>query len=313
MPDWDFLATSKSPFYKESHHDKYKRGKQSVKVDFKIPETAYNDLMKYFKANGKSKTEGFEEMVWKKLETINTFRQKCFNNIEFIMLIPKTDDIAELTDKSRVIALYNTDCDFVDGFNYEYGGFDKSFNYQYDLSQFGKGFFGMEMLILNSTKETSVRNGRVTLGDLTDWDSFFARLEEIGKEEEWDLNLRDCYFVRCPLNNYLDVNRDGQFQSPNRNGDHKAIYVFNDFKKSLFCIIDWRYTQSSLGNGDISFYTYFVPMGEFIKILSESNYKPLRDSIADINNSEYNKRALEVLIDGQEKWLELLKATYEKF
>lgn len=303
MKGFSNLRLSKSPFYKKSHHDKYVRGKKSVKVDFKISETAYNDLIRYFKGNGMTKTEGFKQIIWDKLEMINTFQnRRNFNNIEFIMIFPKTDNLEELNKKAVIIALYNTAEDFIDGFHHE-EGFDNKFNYQYDLNLFGKTFFEKEMMILNSTKESSVY--RVNLGDLEDWDSFYRRLDDL-----YDLGHERYYFVRCPLNNYLDVKMEGQYQSKDHTrGDHDAIYVFNDFERSLYCQIKWNY---SLEMQSIIFEIEFIMMSKFIEILYNSDFKPLRESLGDVQNSEYNKNKIDTLIRGQTAFLEFLKDQREK-
>lgn len=302
MSDWDVLRLSKSPFYKKSHHDTYVKGKESVKVDFKISETAYNDLMRYFKGNGMTKTEGFKQIVWDKLEMINTFQtRRVFNNIEFIMIFPKTDDIDVLNEKVRVIALYNTENDFNDKFHHQ-KGFDNKFNYQYDMKLFSKSFFDDEMRIINSTLESPV--DRVNSGDIMSWDSLYNRLDEL-----YGLRPDSYYFVRCPLNNFLDIKRDGEFQSDDHQGEHDGIYAFHDFDKSLYCTINWNY---SLESATILFDVNFIMMSDFLDILSESKFKPLRESIFDIKDSKYNKEKLDVLIDGQKRWLKLLEITREK-
>ena len=307
MSDWQILGMMKSPFYKETHHGKYKKGEAQIKPNFKITPTAYNDLMRYFKANGLNETDGFRQIVWDKLEKINTFqKRRVFNNIEFIMLLPKTDSTIELNEKARIIALYNTDCDFIEDYNYQ-KGFDKSFNYQYDLKPFGEGFFRESMGILNSTKVSKVK--RVNKGDLIDWKSFLSRLEELNKEEQWDLNLRDCYFVRCPLNNYLDVNRGGQFQSSVYDGEHEGIYIFDDFKRRIFCILYWTY---SMENKNIAFDITFVIMKEFMEILEKSDFKPLRESYSDLKNSDYDKNRMRKLIEYEEQYLNFLRHELEK-
>jgi len=299
--DFQDLRMNKSPFYKDSHHGKYKHGNPQEKVSFYIPKTAYNDLMKYFKSNGLNLTDGFNQMVSDNLAMINTSRRTVFNNIEFIMLIPKSASVIEMTEKARVIALYNTDCDFTDDFNYQYG-FDSKFNYQYDLRTFGEGFFRKEMRIINSTKESPVMN--VNKGDLENWNSFYSRLNELNRIEKWDLNLDNCYFVRCPLNNYLDINRDGQFQSPTYDGKHEGIYIFNDLQRRLFCLVNWSYSHE---NQSISFEIFFIIILEFMRILEEADFKPLRESYSNLENSAFDKERMDNLIKSQEQFLEFLK------
>lgn len=303
--NYQVLRMNKSPFYKESHHIKYKKGVKQIKPNFKISPTAYNDLMRYFKANGLNETDGFRQMVWDKLAMINTFNQRrVFNNLELIMLLPKTDDRTELEDKSRIIALYNTDCDFKEGFNHR-KGFDKSFNYQYDLRPFGEGFFREEMNIINSTKDSPVP--QVSQGDLSRWETFFQRLDDLNKEEGWNLNLRNCYFVRCPLNNFLDVKRDGQYQSDlNSKNNHDGIYVFDDFKRRLYCIINWSYSGES---ENIGFNLEFLNPNEFLGIISSyDDFKQLKESYSTLDNNEHHLEIIGNMIESQKQYLEFLES-----
>jgi len=297
---FQILRLNKSPFYKERHHDKYVKGKRGVKVDFKISETAYNDLMKYFKGMGLNKTEGFKQIIWDKLEMINTSRRTCFNNVEVIMLIPRSRSVDELNEESRIIGLYNTESDFIDEFNH-LDGFDKSFNYRYDLHGFYEDFFPMD--IVNSTKESPIY--RVNKRDLQNWDSLYARLDEL-----YGLGNGDWDFVRFPLNNYLDVNREGQFQSPSYRGKHEGIYIFDDLNnKRLYCLLNWSY---SLENKNVLFDFSFVHMSEFMYILHDADYKKLRDSYKDLKNSDYDKEQFDMLIKNVEGHLDFLKRQREK-
>lgn len=310
MMEYQVLKMNKSPFYKKSHHDSYKHGNPKIPKSIRIPKDAHDDLMAYYNGIGIDEiSEVLNQLICEKLEMINTFkRRKVFNNIELIMLIPKTDDRIELEDKSRIIALYNTDEDFIDGFNH-LKRFPTKFNYQYDMKPFGESFFRSEMNIINNTKESPVY--RVNKRDLSRWESLSQRLESISREEEWDLNVRDCYFVRCPLNNFLDVKREGQYQSNlNHRGDHDGIYVFDLLNaRRLYCIINWNY---SLENGNIGFNIEFLNQRQFMEILEESDFKTLRESYSKLNNSDYDRERLDKMIEGEERWLEFLKHEREK-
>ena len=300
MEDFQILRMNKSPFYKESYHGSYVRGQPMAKVDFRLPKTAHDDLIRYFKANGLSKSEGFNQMVSDKLAMINTSKRTVFNQVEAIMLIPRCNNLERLNDESRIIALINTEADLIDGFHHQ-GAFNKSFNYQYELMPFYEDFFPMDLI--NATKESQVK--RVNMGDLKHWDSLYARLDELYGLDgtEWD-------FVRFPLNNYLDINREGQFQSPRLRGDHRGVYIFDDFnRKRLFCIIDWSY---SLENKNIIFDVEFIPMLEFMPIIEKADFKPLRESYGNLRNSDYDKRKLKEMIENEERMLDFLKRNYEK-
>ena len=219
------------------------------------------------------------------------------------MLIPKTDAPHELEEKARIIALYNLDEDFHDGFNHR-KGFPKSFNYQYDMKPFGEGFFREEMNIINSARDSPVH--RVNRRDLSNWQSLIQRLHDISIEEEWNLNVRDCYFVRCPLNNFLDVKREGQYQSKlNLKGNHDGLYVFDIMNaRRLFCIVNWSY---SLENENIGFNLEFLNQREFLELIEESDFKRLRGSYSTLTHSDYDRERMDKMIEGQEKWLEFLK------
>ena len=270
------------------------------KVDFKIPKSAYDDLMKYFRGQGLNKSDGFNQLVHDKLAMINTSRRTIFNHIEMIMLIPRTEDLDELDEKSRIIALYNTKTDFIDEFNYE-EGFNKSLNYQYDLRDFDEIFFPMG--IINSTKESQVKG--VNQKDLWNWESFYERLDEL-----YDLKSNEWYFVRCPLNNYLDVNREGQFQHPQYRGDHLGIYIFDYFnEKRIYLFLNWDYSHE---HGNISFVMNFGDLESFMYYITDSEYKSLRDFYDKLQTSKSDKKKLEDLIATEEKILKYLKKQYDK-
>lgn len=290
---------NQSPFYKEKHHEKYIRGEQGVKVSFRIPKTAYNDLMTYFKGNGWNSTDGFNHILTEKLNSINTSKRTCFNNIELLMLIPNSSDIMELNEKSVIIGLYNADFDFKKDYNYV-DGFKKGFNIVYERKFFCEDFFPID--IINSLKDSPLVD--VDKKDIGIWDSLYQKLEEL-----YDIDLNNAFFVRFPLNNYLDVNRDGQYQDLMKEGFHKGIYVFNEFGgKSLYCVLTWNYLNQM---GEMSLDFKFIHMMEFMRILSDSNYKPLNDARDGSHRSFYDKKELKRLIDDEERHLAHLKKLYD--
>lgn len=296
----ELMRINRSPFDKDVYHEKYVRDAPMEKVSFRIPKTAYNDLMTYFKGNGMDKSEGFNQILTDKLQLINSSKRTCFNNVELIMLLPKTKNLEELDDKSQIIACYNTKSDFHESYEYN-DGFGKSFNIQYEMEEFCEDFFSLEPL--QNMKESNVFG--VNFGEMMDWDSFSAKLGELYE----DLDMEDCYFVRFPLNNYLDVNRQGQFQHSRYMGKHQGIYIFDVFGyRRFYCLFNWSYHES----GVIAYNFRFLPMGEFMRILEDSPHKNLNECYENLKNSKKDKEEIEELINKTERHLDFLKRLHDK-
>ena len=63
--------------------------------------------------------------------------------------------------------------------------------------------------------------------------------------------------------------------------------------------------------GEMSLDFKFIHMMEFMRILSDSNYKPLNDARDGIHHSFYDKKELKRLIDDEERHLAHLKKLYD--
>ena len=310
MNGWisDRKGINQSPFFKESHHGRYVRGEPMEKVDFKIPKTAYKDLMTYFKGNGLSKSEGFNQLVSEKLSMINTHKRTIFNNIELVLMIPKTGNLKELNDKSFILTLYNTKTDFENEFIYD-DGFNKTFNFHYELMDFS--FLPID--IFNNLKKNiefhlSIHNPYKT-GEFKD---YHQRLEE-----NQDLKLSDYYFVRFPLNNYLDIKREGQYQHSGKRGYHEGLYVFDDFNHHrLYFRLEWKYAPYPTSDfGSINLRGYFMHQTDFMYTVKNADMKNVRDCHESLLNNTHDREFMEsALKDAEEMkdWIENQIAFYEK-
>ena len=300
----DVLPINQSPFHKDSHYEKYIRDAPMEKISFRIPKTAYNDLLTYFKGMGMEKSEGFKKILTDKLEMINTSKRTIFNNSELIMVIPKTRSLSELNDKSFILTLYNVKTDFKKGFIYQ-DGFNKTFNINYELEDFGF-FFPMDIL-RNLNKDVIFNSASSNPYVKGDFQEYHKRLEEFH-----ELMLSDCYFVRFPLNNYLDINRDGQYQSSRLKGWHEGIYAFDDFNQyRLHFKLEWRYDNSGL----IHFRGEFIPLSEFMFIVKNADMKNVRDCHESLLKNSHDREFMESsLRDAEEMkdWIENQIAFYKK-
>ena len=292
----DMIRINQSPFYKEKHHE----GKKDGKIpDARIPKALEDDLYYYFEENGLSLSDGIKQIVYEKMETINLERT-CFYNVELIMLLPKTSNLDELNDKCEIIALYNTKSDFAESYEYN-DGFDDHFQIFFDMKEFCEDYFPLEHL--NMMKESMVF--RVGFPEMMDWDSFSGKLSQLYP----DLDMDNCYFIRFPLNNYMDIERQGQFQHPTHIGLHQGLYIFDEFGfRRFYLILKWRYDGFNL----ISFKYQFISIGQFMRIIKDSPHDDINDCLDYIVHSNHDKEEVKRLIDENESHGEFLKRLYDK-
>ena len=271
-----------SPF----HDSKLQMMETDKKISVKLPKKAYIQFMEYSKEhNGITKdSEAFRKLCFSQLDKICNER-KIFNNLECYMLIPKTDDLDKLNFDSEIIAIVNTECDYIDGFNPS-SKFNESFNLTYDLTYFIQEEFPSDLLF--NTKDSCVYH--VEKNKLN---NFYVLQSELYRLYP-HLNdcLDGCYFVRFPLNNFLDIKRDGEFQHKSSEyNQHEGLYVFSDMlnNRNLYCIIDWKY------NHDINkmyFSFHFESERVFIRDIHDfddgvngEHREELRQSISEIIES----------------------------
>lgn len=292
-------SINQSPFFKESHYDKYVRDAPMIPVNFRMPKTAYNDLINYFKGKGWDKSEGFKNILTDHLQLINTSQRTIFNNTELIMLIPRTSNLTELNSYSKIIGLFNPDIDFSSSYTYK-NGFKRTFNIRYGLNHFMEGIFPLEdFSMMNESRLFGIQ-----LRDLIDWNSFYEKMSAIYD----DLDLDKCYFVRFPLNNYLDVKREGQYQHPQYMGKHQGIYTFDDMGyRGAYMILEWRYDS-----GMINLKFNFIPRDEFQHILRKSDFNPLNNALTDLMQSEFQRKELEESIEDVKQHLAFLESLRDR-
>ena len=225
-----------SPFHKE-YDDK------KEKIDARLSGKAQKDLKKHFEGlydmKGKGAfSKGIQMICHDYLDKL-CFEKKIFEHLEVIMLIPKTDNIKELEVKSQIIAFVNHDIDFKD---YYISNHREGENYlAYDLMNFNENNFPMNLL-----KETVDSNVIHTPREsLNSFHVFKQRQAQLYQE----LDIDDCYFVRFPLNNYLDKNLNGQFHHSTFKGNHIGLVLLEDIlaDRKIFMIVDWFY-ESEFSN-----------------------------------------------------------------
>lgn len=302
---WMFntFKINQSPFDKDKYHGKYIRGEPKKSESIRIPKTVHNDLMTYFEGNGMGFSEGVNKILADRLQMINSSKRTCFNNIELIMIIPYTSNLEELNDKSQIITVYNTKSDFENAFIYQ-EGFNKQFNINYELENFS--FFPMDIL-KNLKKDVEFHMSGTNPYKTMEWKEYHQRMME-----HLDLDFNKCYFVRFPLNNYLDVNREGEFQSSRLRGWHEGLYIFDDFNhRRLYFKMEWEYDSVKL----IKFRGVFLNKIDFMYIVKNADMKKVRDCHESLLNNTHDREFMESALKDAEdmkEWIEHQIAFYKK-
>ena len=233
-----------SPFHKEYE---YKQGQNAPTL--RINPNITRELKNHFEESNMTWTDGMSLIIHDYLDRLCLQRQ-TFNHIEVIMLIPKTDDLDELNNKSKIIAYINTKTDFNE--YYEHKGFDGEYNLVYELKPFDELNFPINLL--RETKNSCLIN--TPKEDCESFERFKESQKKLYSDLEDDegndegLDLDDCYFVRFPINNYLDIKKNGAYNHDFLRKDHLGLYVFHDplikvndlnSERKILCFIDWHY------------------------------------------------------------------------
>lgn len=318
MSDIKTFLMNKSPFYDVNA----KRDSNTTKVvTFRLPIEAYNKLMNYFEDIyvENAKTKGFNHLAYKQLEMICDER-KTFNNLECFMLIPrvkalegedetdvylKTLDV--LNNYSEIIAIVNTDCDFIDDYNHSLE-FHDEYNLVYQLNSFNDRDFPMS--ILRFTKDSCVY--RTNKADLNSFYTFKDRQRELYHDNYNgnSLDVEDCYFVRFPLNNYLDEFRDGQYQDKSFENSHEGIFAFQELssKLNLYCVINWDYSRE---NKCVVLEYYFMDREDFLKSIFETLDEKLIEASSNAVDDKHRYEVLHRYKDNLEFQLSLVNQIIE--
>lgn len=271
-----------SPYY-------INRNSKKELVTFRLDKKAIHDLKKHFKSsNDDYFSKGMRNLCFKELNNL-CLEKKVFNNLECFMLIPKTEDVFELNNKSQVIAIVNTKTDFKENYNHK-TPFKEEYNLTYELHDFKRDYFANDMKILQNTKESCVYN--TNINDLRHFELFRDRQKRLydGDNEIFDLNVDDCYFVRFPINNYLDRFFEGQFQYDEYKESHRGVYVLHDIvrDRKLFLLINWYYLSEQF---KIQIDITFIKKEEIIEYIFQSEDDQLIEafnfSLSDKHKKEY--------------------------
>lgn len=296
--DFRIISTNKSPF----HDDNLANSNSEAKKSIRLPTEAFERINTYFEENDMNFSEGVRSLCYEKLDTICNER-KTFNNLEVFMLIPKMElpypydedfDVEAFTDNfyhilntySEIFAMVNTECDFRSDFNHV-RRFEDDYVLSYELKEFKAENFPMH--ILQNTTESKVY--RTHKGDLNSFHSFKDRLSEVFHDDnEFSLNVDDCYFVRFPLNNYLDVRRNGQFQQSYYSNLHEGVYVFEALHGFIkhYCFIDWSY---SIEDNNIHFEIHFDDEASFLDdVYKTKDDKLINSALGVVDGNDRRKR-----------------------
>ena len=292
------FRAKESPFHKEYVKD-YKGKSPTLSV--KLNKHMKNDLKKHFESiyDKDAMTKGINQILQDYLDTL-CFDKKIFLDLEVIMLIPKSDNIHELEAKSQIIAFINHEVDFE---GYYISNHRESDEYlTYDLMLFNETYFPMNLL-----RESDDSNVKVTSKEnLDSFDDFKARQKELYE----DIDLDDCYFVRFPLNNYLDNFMNGQYHHHSFRGNHLGLCVFEDIlsDRKLFLIIDWYYQSEFKKQIQIDF--QFAEDDSLLNWI-KSNYgddEIVIKAIEKAYNDDYRQSRLKLLEDDLLGKLEIVRS-----
>ena len=245
----------------------------------------------YYSIHGEENnlTKAFNDIALEKLDIICRER-KSYQDLNIMMLIPKTDDIDELNKKGEIIGFFNIDD--ISDLNQDLLVRDESDDtiriidnlHSHSLESY-----------YNIIKYINPSCFRFDMNDVSSFDDFKIRLNKAYPNIELD----NSYFIQIELNNYFDIFRDGEFQSYLLNNTHIGAYAFIDYRinndgesnnRKLYCIIKWSYTSNIL-NIDFDFVDE-ISFNSNLKIDNVRDNEDIRIEVGYIVNGEDRKRAL---------------------
>ena len=234
-------------------------------------------------------TKSFNDLAIEKLDNICRER-KAYQNLNIMMLIPKTDDLEELNKKSEIIGFFTIND--VSELNQDLlirDDADDKIMIRNKLS-----YYNFEQLY-NFVKYINPKCFNFDMNDVSSHDDFKIRLNKAYPKTD----LSNAYFVQFELNNYFDIFRDGEFQSHLLNNTHIGAYAFFDYgnvqdknkiNRKLYCIIQWNYNSNIL-NLDFTFMSNNQFMRNFVKDDIVDN-NAIDDEITFIYNDVDRKKTL---------------------
>ena len=282
--NYKVFEVENSPFREEYHGRK-------MPLNVRLEEDARKLLKEHFEGiYGKRKedeamTKGMTKLCHDYLETL-CLERKNFNHLEAIMLIPKTIDLDELDSKSEIIAFINTKYDF-ENFYHHVRSFEGNYELTYELKEFNQGNFYQVLEMLKNTKESCLFKTKKE--DLKSFETFKAKQNELYPR----LDLDDCYFVRFPLNNFMDNQKDGvnhHYKIWKNNHMGALVFHFLNENIELLLLIDWYYLAEVRQEVKIDF--QFAPENFFVESLMESGDDKLIEALDGVMAQDFRQRKL---------------------
>lgn len=273
------FSMTQSPFHKNRNLN----GK-TQSISFRIPIEVYDDLKEYFSGlhDENPITNGLKDFSINILNHV-CMERKIFSKLNVILLIPKTDDIDELNEKTEIIGFFNDDIDYVKSLNTEnYVGDIPDYDIRYDLPSFEKDGEYINHFILKVIQNTRIGSFyKIHNPSITSQDIFKEKLDELYPQ----IDLDKCYLVLTHLNNYFDEFRNGQFQSKEYNNYHDGAYVFTDYneRRKLYCSISWIYSSDF---ENITFDIKFMSELSFSTMVYNTEDKKFIDNFYKITSGE---------------------------
>lgn len=283
-----------SPFYKNRNLN----GK-TQSISFRIPIEVHDDLKNYFSGlhDENPITNGLKDFSINILNHVCSER-KIFSKLNLVLLIPKTNDIKELNEKTEIIAFFNDDIDYVKSLNTEnYIGDIPDYDISYDLASLEENSY-FEHFILKVIQNTKIGTFyKIHNPSITSHEILKEKLCELYP----NIDLDECYIVLTHLNNYFDDFRNGQYQSREYNNYHDGAYVFTDYDKrrKLYCCISWIYSSDF---ENITFDVKFMGETSFSSMVFHTEDKDFIDKFDKIIT---NEDLLDSLLEHRERILEI--------
>ena len=295
---YKIFEVENSPF-KEDYHGR------KMPLNVRLEEDARKLLKEHFEGiYGKRKkdeamTKGMTKLCHDYLETL-CIERKNYNHLEVIMLIPKSIELEELDDKSQIIAFINTKYDF-ENLHHHVRRFEGDYELTYELKEFNEGNFYYELEMLKNTKESCIFKTKKE--DLKSFQLFKSRQAELYP----DLDLDDCYFVRFPLNNFMDNQKEGvNHHYKIWKNNHLGAFVFHYLNDNveLLLLIDWYYLAEVRQEVKIDY--QFVPEDFFVESLMESGDDKIIEALDGVIAQDFRQRKLMAMKSEYERRLDII-------
>lgn len=302
------FGLTKSPFaFERNYHAK------SVSKSFRLPEDVYNEIMKYYDSiygEENNLTKAFRSITLEKIDSICRER-KCYHDLNIFMLIPKTDDIKELNDKSEIISFFTSED--INNINQDLLKHDYS-KEEDILIKNNLTAFKLEG-IYHISKILNPNCFKFDMSNVSSFDDFKIRLNKKYPK----IDISNSYIVHLMINNYFDIYRDGEFQSVIFDNNHVGAYIFVDYglnnegkaiNRKLHCIIEWSYNYNKL---TINFkFTNDTTFHHLFKEDEVMNNNDIKETILFASSDEDRKMTLLNMKENYEEMNEVLNNNLDR-